>query len=127
MKRSKKIALTLIASISIGVSSCSQEQSTKREYYASKQRCAEDWGSDDKCEEDKNTPGYYYGPHYIYYRGYPHFFRPGGSEPEPLSAGAKFAAVPEGGRSLNSVRSVSSVHISRGIFGRAAGFHGASE
>lgn len=123
MKRSRTITLTLIATLSFGLQGCSQKQATSRELYETKQKCIEDWGSEQDCEEDKNTR-YYYGPHYFYSGGRPLYFPRGGDNPVPVGNHARFSGVPEGARSRHSTTRVTSTHISRGGFGRLGSFHG---
>jgi uncharacterized protein YgiB involved in biofilm formation len=122
MKRSKKIALTLLASVSLVACGCNQEQMTRREVYKTKQQCIDDWGSDDACEPDRS--GGYYGPHYIYRGGSAYYFPRGSVDPVPVAGNAKFANVHEGMRSNQSVGTISDRHISRGGFGRSSLFHG---
>ncbi len=122
MKRSKQIALALIASISI-TAGCSEKVPTSREVYKSRQACIEDWGTPEECQEDNTQRGYYHGPHYIYMGGYPYYYRTGYDDPMPVSRSAKFASVAEGSSSSLSAHRISS-NISRGGFGGA--FHGSS-
>jgi hypothetical protein len=124
MKRSKKIALSLIASVSL--TACSQEytyQRTQREVYPTKEQCVEDWGDEQECEQDTATRRYY-GPHYMFRSGYPYYYRSGSADPVPVSKDAKFARLSEGTRSPRSSGTLSSRHISRGGFGRSAALHG---
>ncbi|MBI5847749.1 MAG: hypothetical protein HZB31_07365 [Nitrospirae bacterium] len=123
MKRSKAISLTLIATVSLCLQGCSHKQATNRELYESKQKCIEDWGSEQECEEDKNTR-YYYGPHYYYRGGRPLYFPRGGDDPVPVADSAKFSKVAEGAKSGSSLSRVTSTHVSRGGFGRLGSFHG---
>ena len=123
MKRSRTITLSLIATLSLGFQGCSHKQATSRELYESKQKCIEDWGSEQDCEEDKNTR-YYYGPHYFYRSGRPLYFPRGNEEPVAVPDSAKFSKVPEGARSGHSTSRVTSTHISRGGFGSTGSSHG---
>ncbi len=126
MKRSSRISLILIASASL-VSCGPDYQDTKRELYASRDKCAEDWGDPENCEEVSTPTGRgYYGPHYYFFRGSPYYYPPGGRDPVPVRQDAAFARVPEGGRSSRSLGSISNLHVVRGGFGRSAGVHGAS-
>jgi uncharacterized protein YgiB involved in biofilm formation len=123
VKRSRTITLSLIATLSLGLQGCSSKQATSRELYESKQKCIEDWGSEQECEEDKNTR-YYYGPHYFYSGGRPLYFPRGSDDPVPVGNHAGFSKVAEGARSAHSTSRVTSTHISRGGFGRLGSFHG---
>lgn len=123
MKRSRTITLSIIATVSLGLQGCSHKQTTSRELYESKQKCIEDWGSEQECEEEK-TSRHYYGPHYFYRSGRPLFFPRGGDDPVPVADSAKFSKVAEGSRSGHSINRVTSTHISRGGFGRLGSLHG---
>jgi uncharacterized protein YgiB involved in biofilm formation len=123
MKRSKRIALTLLASASLAACGCSSEQATQREIYASKEKCVEDWGGDDKCEEGSGGR-HYVGPHYIFRGGYPYYFPRGGGDPVPLSRDARFSGVQPGMKSPHSAGTLSTTHVSRGGFGRSSSLHG---
>jgi uncharacterized protein YgiB involved in biofilm formation len=123
MKRSKRIALTLLASASLAAYGCGSEQATQREIYASKDKCVEDWGGDDKCEEGQGGR-HYYGPHYIFRGGYPYYFRPGSRDPLPLGRDARFSGIHPGMRSPHSAGTLSTTRASRGGFGKSASLHG---
>lgn len=120
MKRSRKIALTLLASVSLMITGCDQEQEVKKEIYSSKEKCSEDWGSD-KCQEDR-TVNRWFGPAYYYYRGYPYYVGHNNT-PRPLEANAKFSNVKEGALSHNSTGTIASRQIVRGGFGKSSSFH----
>ncbi|MEW6665180.1 MAG: hypothetical protein AB1512_08170 [Thermodesulfobacteriota bacterium] len=124
MKRSKKITLTLIASISLAA--CGGEsQPTKREVYANKQDCIDDWGNEKDCEEVvRQGTSYYHGPHYFYSGGRPYYIPSGSQDPKPVSAAAAFSKVPEGRLSSTATRSVHTASVVRGGFGASASFHG---
>jgi uncharacterized protein YgiB involved in biofilm formation len=122
MKRSKRIALTLLASASLAACGCGSEQATQREIYASKEKCVEDWGGDDKCEEGSGGR-HYVGPHYIFRGGYPYYFPRGGGDPVPLSRDARFSGVQPGMKSSHSAGTLSTTRVSRGGFGRSSSLH----
>ncbi len=123
MKRSKKIALTLMASVSIAAFSCSEEQQAQREIYATKEQCVRDWSAGDECERDVSS-NRYFGPRYFFYGGYPHYYRSGGTELVPVSKDANFSNVKPGMRSPHSIGSFAVTHVSRGGFGKSSAFHG---
>lgn len=124
MKRSRKITLTLIASISIAACGGDSEQATRREIYKSKEECLKDWGDDDNCEETYSS-GHrsYHGPHYFYSSGSPYYFRRGETSPTPVGSHMNFSRVGEGASSSFSSGRVSSTHISRGGFGGSSSSH----
>ena len=122
MKRSKEIALTLLASVSLVAGGCSQEQMTKREVYKTRQQCIDDWGSEEECEQDRS--GGYFGPHYVYWGGHPYYYPRGSVDPVPVRGNAQFAGVREGMRSAYSAGTISDRHITRGGFGKSSSFHG---
>lgn len=121
MKRSKEVALVLIATASL-VACGPDTQSTRREYYASREKCQEDWGSD-KCDEDPQR-GIYTGPHYFYYGGHPYYFPRGSDTPVQAGSGMRISALSEGMRSANTLGTVSDSHIVRGGFGKSSFSHG---
>jgi hypothetical protein len=121
MMRSRKIVLTILASASLVAGGCSEEEiSTRREIYASQEKCAEDWNSEE-CED--TGQGRYYGPHYFYTGAHPYFYSrlSGTADRVPESWG--FSGTPEGGSSKRAIGSSVS-HISRGGFGKSSGQHG---
>ena len=124
MKRSKKITLTLIASISLAA--CGGEsQPTKRSVYANKQDCIDDWGNEKDCEEvQQQSTRAYYGPHYFYSGGRPYYVPSGSQEPKPVSSAAAFSKVSEGMQSSTATRSVHTSSVVRGGFGASASSHG---
>lgn len=122
MKRSRTITLTLLASATVLLTACGSDQATTRELYSSKEKCVEDWGSEDDCEVTANNR--YHGPHYYWYGGRPYYFSRGGGDPKPVTTG-RMATLREGGRSSNSIGSISST-VSRGGFGGSSSFHGSS-
>ncbi|HMK43447.1 MAG TPA: hypothetical protein VK445_04860 [Dissulfurispiraceae bacterium] len=120
MKRSRTITLTFLASATVFLTACSDDQATKRELYSTKERCVEDWGSEDNCEQTGS--GRYHGPHYYWYSGRPYYFPRGGGDAQPARTG-NFASLREGMSSSHSIGSISS-SVSRGGFGRSSSFHG---
>jgi len=121
MKRSKEVVLVLIASASLAA--CGPDtQETRREVYASRDNCAEDWGGD-KCEEQAGGRGYW-GPHYYYLGGRTYYFPRGSDNPVPAGQDVRFSSVPPGTRSARSLGTVTSSHIVRGGFGRTGSYHG---
>jgi uncharacterized protein YgiB involved in biofilm formation len=125
MKRSRKITLTLIASISIAACGGTDEQATKREIYKSKEECKEDWGGEENCEETVTTGGHrsYHGPHYFYSSGRPYYFPRGSETPMPAGSHMNFSGVSEGMSSAKSSGHVASTHITRGGFGGSSSSH----
>jgi hypothetical protein len=130
MKKSRKIALTLIASACLMASSCGDsEKKTERQLYSSKEACEKDWDSKDCVFEQRDKR--YYGPHYYFVGGrtwyYPSGYynpvetRPGQGafnlKPNTTSAGAVSR--------ISSSRSTSS-SSSRGGFGSSSASHGGS-
>jgi uncharacterized protein YgiB involved in biofilm formation len=123
MKKSRKITLTLIASACIAASACSSDQKTQRDVYASKDACANDWGSNE-CEQD-NRGTSYHGPHYYYYGGRPWYFPRGSETPvETRPLQGAYNMRPGGLHSPNAVSSVTSSRTVRGGFGASSFFHG---
>jgi hypothetical protein len=122
MKRSKKIALVIIASVTL--TSCgSNTQQTQRDVYSTKEQCADDWG--DKDCEDAGTSGssgghYFMGPHYYAYGGRSYYFPRGSSgSSEPVQA----TSLPRFKSGLSRASGVSrtiSSSVSRGGFGHFA-------
>ena len=122
MKKSRKIALTLIASVCIAASACSSDQKTERNVYASKDACSNDWGSSE-CEPDQTGRGYY-GPHYYYYGGRSWYFPRGYETPvETRPTQGAFNMKP-GAVSPHAISSFSSSRTVRGGFGGSSSFHG---
>jgi uncharacterized protein YgiB involved in biofilm formation len=119
MKRSKEITLILIASASLAACGPSS-QDTRREIYASREKCVEDWGSEDDC--DQQSGGSYHGPHYFYRGGVPYYYRRGADQAQPLGAANKFSRLAPGTASLNSSGSLTTSHMTRGGFGRIGSF-----
>jgi uncharacterized protein YgiB involved in biofilm formation len=120
MKRSKAIALTLIASASLV--SCAEEQlETQRTQYRSRAECEADWGvGDDRCRDER---GAYFGPHFLFFGGRPFFYPYGAnglaaSQPVAAPSSARFDSS---GRFLSSSPSaMNTTGVTRGGFGRTA-------
>lgn len=122
MKKSRKIALTLMASACIVASACSTDQQTQRDVYASKDACANDWGSD-QCEQDQ-TGTRTYGPHYYFYGGRPWYFPRGYETPMEARPGMGAYNMRPGASSSHAVSSITSSRTVRGGFGGSSFFHG---
>lgn len=122
MKKSRKIALTLIASACIMASACSSEQKTQRDVYASRDACTNDWGSSE-CEPDQAGTGYH-GPHYYYFGGRPWYYPRGYDTPVETRPGQGAYNLKPGLHSPNAVSSFSSARTVRGGFGGSSSFHG---
>jgi uncharacterized protein YgiB involved in biofilm formation len=125
MKKSRPIALTIIASACIAAAGCSDsEQKTERQVYDSVEACQKDWGAGE-CETVRDQRRYY-GPHY-YFIGSRIWYYPVGystpMEPRPTMGAS---ALKPGMRSASAVSHVSSSHTTRGGFGSSAHAHGAS-
>jgi len=101
------------------LSACSDDQEFKREVYSSKDRCIEDWGSEDRCESSGSG---YLGPRYYWRSGKPYYFPPGSSDAQSVSTG-RFASMRQGDPSSNSITSMHT-SVSRGGFGYSSSFHG---
>jgi hypothetical protein len=123
MKKSRRIALTLIASACIVASGCSsdEEKKTERQVYASQDACAKDWGSGD-CELDSKDRRYY-GPHYYFIGSRLLYYPMGYSTPIETRPGMGASSLRPGAVSAGAVSHVST---SRGGFGSSAHAHGAS-
>jgi hypothetical protein len=122
MKKSRKIALALIASACIAASACSSDQETKRDVYASKDACANDWGSGE-CEPNSTGSGYY-GPHYYFYGGRPWYFPRGYDTPVETRPAQGAYNMNPGLHSPNASSSIASTRTVRGGFGGSSFFHG---
>ena len=122
MKKSRRIALTLIASACIAASGCGTDQKTQRDIYSSKDACANDWGSGE-CEPDTTGAGYY-GPHYYYYGGRPWYFPRGYETPVETRPTQGAYNMRPGLHSTNAVSSITSSRTVRGGFGALSFLHG---
>lgn len=94
MRRRSTLHITLAL---IGLATLTACGDQKRSVYRSKQDCAEDWGNDKGCEEAPAGSAHY---HSGYWYG-------------PRWSGGGYRGT----------RSISSVSVSRGGFGRLGGFH----
>jgi uncharacterized protein YgiB involved in biofilm formation len=121
MKRSRAITLTLLASATVLLTSCSSQQTTKRELYQNKEKCVQDWGAEDKCEP-ASSGHYFYGPHYYWYSGRSYYFPLGGGSPEPVRTG-HISTLSQSATSPHSIGAVSS-SVTRGGFGHSSSSHG---
>lgn len=119
MKRSMEITLILIASASLTACGPSY-QDTHRDIYPSRDKCQEDWGTGDDCEQQAG--GTYQGPHYYYRGGSFYYFRRGSDQPQPAPDVARISHPSPATPSRNSSGFLSTSHISRGGFGRIGSF-----
>ncbi|MGO9379842.1 MAG: hypothetical protein ACLPN1_08835 [Dissulfurispiraceae bacterium] len=103
-------------------SACSSEEQTLRDVYASKDACANDWGSDE-CEQAQ-TGNNYYGPHYYYFGGRPWYYPRGYETPTETKPSQGAYNMKPGLHSPNAISSFASSRIIRGGFGLASFFHG---
>jgi uncharacterized protein YgiB involved in biofilm formation len=94
MRRRSSIRITLVMVGVVALSACSDQ---KRSIYRSRQDCVEDWGDDKKCEEAPSGSTHH---HMGYWYG-------------PRWSGS----------ASRGTRSVGSVTVSRGGFGRFGSFH----
>jgi len=129
MKKSRKIALTLIASACIMASGCGDdEKKTERQIYASKEACEKDWDSKDCVYQQSDRR--YYGPHYYFIGGrtwyYPHGYNnPVESRPGQGAYNLKPGSTSSSALSrTGSSRSSSVGSSSRGGFGSSSRSHG---
>jgi hypothetical protein len=122
MKKSRRIALTLIASVCIATLGCSKEQKTKRDLYSSRDDCAKDWGSSE-CEPN-TTGGSFYGPHYFYHGTSPMYF-PRGSETAIATTPVQGVHnLTPGVHSPNAFSAIAASRTVRGGFGHSSSSHG---
>ncbi|MBI5559195.1 MAG: hypothetical protein HY885_16350 [Deltaproteobacteria bacterium] len=122
MKRSRRICLTLLASLSLAA--CDSEEPTQRAMYLSQQECIDDWGSVDECEDDDHD-GHWHGPHYYYHGGKPHYYSKKSGSAMAVPGSALFSRVSAGSTSPRAASTISS-SISRGGFGSSSSSHSAS-
>lgn len=112
-KRSAHITLVLLGAAALAA--C-DDQNGRRDLYASKQDCVQDWGEQTKCEpapDSANTTGrshsgggYFWGPMY-----YGNSLRPGGASSSALSP------------ARSGSRAIGTSSVSRGGFGSSASAH----
>ncbi|HTZ16985.1 MAG TPA: hypothetical protein VMB78_00965 [Dissulfurispiraceae bacterium] len=122
MKKSRKIALTLIASACIAASACSSDQETRQDVYTSKDACANDWGSTE-CEPATTGHGYY-GPHYYFYGGRPWYFPRGYETPVETRPSQGAYSMKPGLHAPGASSSITSTRTVRGGFGASSSTHG---
>jgi uncharacterized protein YgiB involved in biofilm formation len=122
MKKSRRIALTLIASACIAASGCSKEQKTQRDIYASRDDCAKDWGGGE-CEPG-STAGVFHGPHYFYHGGSPMYFPRGGETAIATTPAQGVHNLRPGLHSPNAVSAIAASRTVRGGFGHSSSSHG---
>lgn len=93
MKRSAKITLVLISSVSLLATGCSSQQATKKEMYQNKEDCAQEWGSSSYCQPTvpSNPFSYYMGPDYYISKGRVYYFPPGTDREQVLGSNAGFS------------------------------------
>lgn len=121
MKRSRRIGLTLMASLSLAA--CDSEQPAQQAFYQSQQACVDDWGSDE-CDDDDGD-GHWRGPLYFYHGGGYHYYKKKGGTILPVAATSKLAGL-SAGASPPGAMATKTASVPRGGFGRAAASHGAS-
>ena len=122
MKKTKRIALTLLASTCLVASACSTDQKTQRDLYSSKNDCEKDWGGKD-CEPDASGRGYS-GPHYYHSGGRYWYYPRGQGAPVEANPTHGIYHTTPGMHSPQAISSMSTSHTVRGGFGRFASFHG---
>jgi uncharacterized protein YgiB involved in biofilm formation len=115
-RRSAKITLVLLGTAA-ALAACGDDQ--RRDLYASKQDCVQDWGDEQKCEpapagttasRPHSGGGYWWGPSYS-----SSSYRPSGA-----STSAGWASARSGSRA------VATSSVSRGGFGHGASGHSSS-
>ena len=141
MRKSRKVPLLLLGSLSLLVG-CGQEKQTeiRQHTYASKEDCLNDWGRDERDCRPEQSGRRYVGPRYYWHHsgGYPVAINTDGST-RPLPASSLRAGSPSKATGthtmLGHVGGATSVgkttshaggagHVSRGGFGGTA--HGIS-
>ena len=122
MRRSSEIVLVLITTTSL--TACGPDyQKTKRDIYATQEKCVEEWTDRNVCEKQPGS-GVWYGPHFYHSSGVPYYYRPGSKDPVAVQGQSRFASASPNEASPKSSGIFSSSHITRGGFGRLASFHG---
>jgi uncharacterized protein YgiB involved in biofilm formation len=116
-RRRSSARVTLVLLGAAALAACGQEDDTlRRDVYANKEDCVQDWGDELKCEKPPATgytpglrSGYWYGPSY----------RSGqyGSAPRNEPSGTVSQARP-------GSHSVGTSHVSHGGFGASGVAHG---
>ncbi|MFZ5774478.1 MAG: hypothetical protein ACOY3Z_03220 [Thermodesulfobacteriota bacterium] len=122
MRRSPRIALTLLASISLAACD-SADQPTSQSVYLNRQDCAEEW-SDDDCETDSD--GHWRGPHYYYHSGRHYYYPRAATAPAPVTKSATLARLFAGAPGRTMATASGSKSVSRGGFGSMASRLGGS-
>jgi hypothetical protein len=127
MKKSKSIALTIIASACIVATGCSDdEKKTERQIYSSVDACEKDWGSGE-CEPDRDRDKRrYYGPNYYFIGSRVWYYPMGYGTPIETRPTQAASSLKPGAVSSGAVGHMSSSHSARGGFGSSAHAHGAS-
>lgn len=113
MKRSPRIALTLLASLSLAACD-SADQPTLQSTYQSRQDCAEEWNNDD-CEADSD--GHWRGPYYYHSSGRHYYYPKGGNAPQPVTNATTLSRLATGAASPRAISTVPGSRVSRGGFG----------
>ncbi len=92
MKKSAKITLVLISSISLLATGCGTQQATKREMYQNKEDCTQEWGSSANCQPTNPSDpfSYYMGPDYYISKGRVLYIPPGTDREEILGTNTGF-------------------------------------
>lgn len=117
-RRSARITLVLLGTAA-ALSGCGDSDDQRRDLYASKQDCVQDWGDEKKCEpappgttssRPHSGGGYWWGPTYS-----SSSYRTGSS-----SSSTGWTSARSGSRA------VSTSSFSRGGFGHSASAHGSS-
>ncbi len=121
MKRSRRIALTIMASLAL--TACDDDQSTLQALYNSQQECIEDWGIDE-CEADDDS--HWHGPHYYYHNGRHHYYsKKAGGASVPVADSSSISKLSAGAAPTHAT-STRATSVSRGGFGSSASTHGSS-
>lgn len=116
-RRSAQITLVLMGAAAL--TACGNRDEARRDLYASKQDCVQDWGDEKKCEQapagtTSSRPhtggGYFWGPSY--------FGRYRGGSSSATSTGVTSAR--------SGSRAVASSSVSRGGFGHSSSAHSSS-
>ena len=124
MKKSRKIALTLLASTCFMASGCGSEPDTLQNFYANQNDCVEEWG-DDECEFDIDSH-HYRGPRHYYSHGKPWYYSKKGGQPtevRPSMGAYRFSPGSNLSKAVSS-SSFSSSKTTRGGFGFSSSSHG---
>ena len=116
-RSSARVTLVLLGAAALAA--CSQEDETlRRDLYASREDCIKDWGDQYKCEEQPgagHTSGYHPGLSYWY--GPAYRYGQYGSTSRSEAPGTVTEARP-------GSHSIGTSHVSRGGFGASGAAHG---